>query len=362
MSDRLRVGVIGTNFGGLVHIPTFQAHPRAEVVAVSSGNLERARAVADKFHIRYAFDDHAALIAAGVDLVAVAAPPYLHRAMVLDATAAGCHVLCEKPMALSAREAEDMIRAARKYAGAAALIDYELRFNPNRRKIKTLVDAGFIGTPRHGLITAVGLIRMMPWNWWSDVERGGGMLGAVASHQIDLLRYWLGEPAAVSGALETFTKARVPPEGGGPRPVSSDDFVVCTLRFASGAIGTVVVGAAAVHARGTRVELWGDGGTLVIDEQERLWGATAGQHFAELTEPDTLTSPPGMQYAAPWGLSFVRLADHVVNAILDDRPLAPAATFEDGLQVRRVMDGLHSASRTGWQSVASARLIEGRDS
>src|ERR1051326_6343344 len=111
MPSKLRVGVIGTSFGGLVHIPTFQAHSRAEVVAVSSGRADRASAMAEKFQIRHAFDDHAKLIAADVDLVAITTPPYLHHAMVLNAATVERHILCEKPMALSAEQAEEMIRA-----------------------------------------------------------------------------------------------------------------------------------------------------------------------------------------------------------------------------------------------------------
>src|SRR5439155_24711249 len=123
----------------------------------------------------------------------------------------------------------------------------------------------------------------------------------------------------------------------------SDDFASFSMRFASGAVGTVVNSAVAAHAAGPRTEIWGDDGTLVLD-QERLWGAQRGESLKEITEPETLTAPPGMNYSPLWGLSFIRLADHVVSVILDHGPIAPAATFADGLQVQRVMDAVRASA------------------
>jgi predicted dehydrogenase len=351
MASKLRVGVIGTGFGSLVQIPAFRAHPRVDVVGVAGGRPGKARSVADRFGLPYAFDDDETLIRADLDLVCIATPPYLHHPETLKALAAERSVLCEKPMALSATEAEDMLRAAEGRRGTH-LIDHELRFNPNRRKIKDLIDKGFIGRPRHALVTSVGLVRTMPWTWWSDAARGGGILGAVGSHLIDLLRYWLGEIQAVAGLTRTFTPSRPLPDSDEPRTVTSDDFAAFTLTFASGAIGAVMVSAAAAHARGPRLEVWGDEGTLTLDEGERLWGAARGRDFEELTEPETLSPPPGMDYLSLWGLSFVRLVDHTVRVLLDGEAVQPLAMFADGVQVQRVMDGVRAGVRDGWVHIS----------
>src|SRR5262249_11197353 len=187
--------------------------------------------------------------------------------------------------------------------------------------------------------------------WWYDAARGGGLLGAVGSHQIDLLRYWLGEIASVSGTVETFVKERPAPDGSGRRPVTTDDFTTLRLRFASGAVGPVFRTVDATHATGPRIEVWGEEGMLVLDDAERLWGARLGQALAEMTEPETLAPPPGMNYPALWGLSFIRLADHLATAILDEAPVEPAATFRDGLAVQRVMDAVRATAKTGWSTV-----------
>lgn len=345
---KLRVAVIGTGFGALVQIPAFRAHPRAEVVAVASATPGKAREVAGRLGVPHAFDDYREMLArVDLDLISITSPPDTHHPMTLAALERGRHVLCEKPMALSAGQAKEMLDAAvRRRVGH--VMDHELRFNPNRRKIKRLIEEGVIGTPRHALITVVGTGRADPakqWAWWSDAARGGGILGAQGSHQIDLLRYFLGEIAAVCGTTETYVKDRPDPGRGGRKLVTADDFTSFLLRFTSGAVGAVVNSGVAAHGLGPRTEIWGDGGTLILDQEERLWGARRGESLQEITEPETLKAPPGMDYSPLWGLSFVRLAAHVVSAILDGTPVAPAATFADGLQVQRVMDAVRASAK-----------------
>lgn len=352
---KLRVGVIGTGFGSEVQIPVLTAHPRARVVAVASGTAGKAATVARRFGIPQAFDDYRQLVKVDLDLVSVTAPPHLHHAMTMAALGEGRRVICEKPMALHSGEAVEMLREAER-RGVAHVIDHQLRFNPNRRAIRSLITGGFIGHPRHALVTAVGTGWSDPnrsWTWWSDAARGGGTLGATGSHQIDLLRYWLGEVEAVSGTVETYVAERPAPDGSEMRRVTSEDVTAFSARLASGAVAVVLLSAVATHPMGTRVEIWGDEGALILDREERLWGAKRGQSLQELTEPDTLKPPPGMQYSALWGLSFVRLVDHLVPALLDGSPIAPAATFGDGLQVQRVMDAVRASARSGWVRVAS---------
>jgi predicted dehydrogenase len=357
VTKKLRVGVIGTGFGSTVQIPAFRAHPRAEVVAVASGQPGKARQVAERFGIRHGFDRYEDLVTADLDLVSVTAPPHLHRPMTLAAVAAGRHVLCEKPMALSAAESREMLEAA-EHRGVVHLIDHELRLNPNRQKARALIQSGLVGQPRHVLVTLASDSRRDPerlWDWWFDASRGGGLLGAVGSHQIDLLRHWLGEVTGARGTLDTCIGERPLPDGSGRRPVTADDFTSFALRFASGAVASVFLSAVATHPVGPRIEVWGDEGMLVLDQSERLWGAKHGRAIAELTDPETAAPPPGMSYASLWGLSFVRLVDHVVRAVLDGEPVAPAATFQDGLAVQQVLDAIRVAAAAGWTVPAPAR-------
>src|SRR2546426_12835494 len=150
---KLRVGVIGTGFGAEVQIPAFLAHPRVEVVAIASGTPGRAREVAGRFEIPHAFDDYRAMVAtAELDLVSITSPPDTHHPAALAALARRRHVLCEKPMALNAAHAEEMLREAERQ-GVTHVIDHELRFNPNRRKVQRLIEGGCTRAPRHARST-----------------------------------------------------------------------------------------------------------------------------------------------------------------------------------------------------------------
>ena len=109
---KLRVGVVGAGFGGLVHVPAFRAQGRFDVVAIASPN--RAAEVAKERSIPNAFDSVGAMLnAIELDVVSVASPPFDHKASVLSALERGKHVLCEKPFGLNVAECEAMLAAAK---------------------------------------------------------------------------------------------------------------------------------------------------------------------------------------------------------------------------------------------------------
>jgi predicted dehydrogenase len=128
----MKVGIIGAGFARAAYLPALAHVPGAEVVAIASGRLESARSAADAFGVPHAYDDwQAMLVDHALDLVCIATPTNLHAAQSLAALAAGAHVLCEKPTAMDAAEAAQMLHAA-DAAGRIHMIDHEMRFNPNR--------------------------------------------------------------------------------------------------------------------------------------------------------------------------------------------------------------------------------------
>ncbi len=218
MKEKVGVGIIGTGFARKVQIPAFVACENAEVVSVSSGSLENARATAEEFGIQHFTDDWRETVSRDdVDLVCVTTPPNLHKEMTLFALEHGKHVLCEKPMAMSVAEAEEMVAAANK-AGVLALIDFELRFQPGRQKAYAMIRNGEIGKIRHAKWNFRAPHRgdpNLPWNWWSDIEHGGGALGAINSHIIDSFNWFLGaDVSSVFCQLQTHVKRRPLADGG----------------------------------------------------------------------------------------------------------------------------------------------------
>src|SRR6059036_1442053 len=231
-SNDIRIGFVGSGFARRVQIPALAFVPGAKATAIASGHRANAEAVAREFGLRVFTDGTELARSADVDLVIVSSTPDTHARYAIAALEAGKHVLCEKPMAIDAFEAAQMVTASEQHPDRLAWIDHELRYEPNRRKVRELIRSGAIGEVRHIELLLRPYLRGdgrpqaadAPWTWWSDVARGGGLLGEVGSHLIDLCRYWTAsEVVHVAGGVATFVTQRRD-ETGADRPVTADDF------------------------------------------------------------------------------------------------------------------------------------------
>lgn len=346
----IRAAVIGASFARAAYLPALRTIDDVEVVAISSARLESAQDAAKAFGIPHAYDDYRVMLERHpVDFVGIATPTIYHAPMTLAALEAGAHVLCEKPMAMNTDEARAMWERA-EALGRVHAIGHELRFNPNRRKIRDLIAAGALGTIRHVNIFSVNASMGDPasrpaGDWWSLAEMGGGRLGANGSHQIDLLRYWLGDVGAVSGQVATMVKDRRDKTTGEPWTATADDQVSFTLEMVSGALVTVFLSSVARHNIGNSTQIFGSEGTIrLADADEILWFAKAGEDFADISESDPLAALPGVGKGI-WNVSTVGLMRELCAAIREGRKPNTAATFADGVACQIVMDAIHQSSR-----------------
>ena len=341
----MKVGIIGASFARAAYLPALRHTPGAEVVAIASARLESARRAAADFDVPHAYDDWEAMLAAHeLDLVCIATPTVLHAAQTLRAIESGAHVLCEKPTAMDAAEAARMLDAA-EAAGRVHMIDHELRFNPNRMRIAELIREGALGEIRHVNISNIGSTWADPatrraGDWWSLAEQGGGRLGANGSHQTDLLRWWLGEVAWVTGGAPVMVPDRVDPESGETWTATADDLAHFTVEMRSGAIAQVFMSGVAAHGMGNQTRIFGSEGTIVLDNaDERLHFARSGGDFEDITVADPNADLPGVN-AGIWNVSVVSLMRELCAAIHEGRTPAHGATFADGLANQIVLDAV----------------------
>jgi predicted dehydrogenase len=146
-------------------------------------------------------------------------------------------------VALDRAEADSMCTAARAARGAA-LVDHQLRFAPNVRKLRRLLGEGYLGRARHAHVTMLidrGMDPHTPYSWWHDRSRGGGVLAALGSHGIDLLRWLFGEIETATGSLRTFGHERPVPREIHARRVDADELAVVTLEHAAGTLSTLLL-------------------------------------------------------------------------------------------------------------------------
>jgi predicted dehydrogenase len=323
-----KVAIIGKGWGSRVQGPAFQ-EAGLDVIAV----IGRDR-------------DWRELIESDADLISVTAPPSEHAEMAIAALEAGKHVLSEKPTALNVAEAERMVAAARRHPNQLALIDHELRFTPSylaaREEVRGLGGIRYI---EMRYCSASRGDRSRGWNWWSDADQLGGVLGAVGSHFADAVRYLTGEEVvAVQATLETVIKER------SGREVTSDDFSVVNLRLTSGAVALMSLSAIASGSdEPSTITIYGENAALRLVNEELLRNGTriAGHD---------LVKRAGNSTGGAFGSGTLHLARALKRALDDgDRTaLAPAATFEDGLAQQRILDAARASHARGGEWVATS--------
>jgi predicted dehydrogenase len=350
------VAVIGTGFGTLTHARALRA-AGFDVRALVGRDPARTAARAERFAIPIASTSLDEVLAMpDIDAVTIATPPHTHAALALAAVSAGKHVVCEKPFARDAPEAQLVLDAAEQ-ARVVHLLGCEFRYASGQALVTRLVGAGAIGEPR--LATFLLHIPLLAGegvevpDWWSQESEGGGWLGAQGSHVIDQVRTTLGEFTGVSGSLLNLAE----------HGWSAEDTFSVHFRTTSGCTGLMQSSAAdrgpfliTSRIAGTRGTVWAEGdtvkladaaGTRTIPIPDELATIAAEAPPADLllTAYDLLHST-GIDMGPYTRLfeTFHRLID---GETIADRP-APA-TFADGVAAMRVMDAIRkSAAEGGW--------------
>ncbi len=366
---KIGIGLVGTGFARSAQAPAFQLCDGAELVAVCSGQYENATRVATEFNIEHACENYQSLIVLDdVDLVVVSTPPTLHHPISLAALDAGKHVICEKPMAMNSLQATEMVARAAACPHQLAIIDHELRFNPTWRRMKELVDGGFLGDLYHVNVTIASGFRhsaQRPWNWWSLVSKGGGLLGALGSHAIDALRWIFGEIESVSGMVESVIPERKDAKTGEMKPNETDDYVSFFVQFAPqhGRAAQATVLLSALFASGGKNQLTavGSSGTLMMEGDEQLLGAIGySQQFEDISLVDRALEISVLPNNI-WARSFYHLAREAVQALREGRSeISHAATFTDGWHCQQVLDAIRrSSDERRWVTVTEHQDVGG---
>jgi predicted dehydrogenase len=350
--DRRRIGVIGAGFGALVHAPAFRSEGW-DVVALCSRDRDKATKAASAAGIPDVHTDPMELIArTDLDAVTISSPPASHHRLAIAALESGKHVVCEKPFALDAGEAREMVRAAER-SGKTAMVAHEFRRTPQRALIRQLLREGYVGTFRLCTIELFLDRYVTPeprsLGWMAYEAEGGGLLGALGSHYIDALRDWFGEVETVSGRLEAFRPDVLDARGQRVKAETDDTFLF-TLGFRSGGIATMTASFATTPTRGARLVVMGDEGTLLAEqpgpnpmEDGIVIGSRNGSPLAPLPTPPQYTP---FRDERDHRLMAFRLLVRDFGLGIEQRT-SPSPSFVDGLRCQEVIDAVRSSSRTG---------------
>lgn len=339
--QKLRVGVIGLGMGR-AHIQGWQEHPQVEVVAIADPDAARLALVGDEFAIagRYA-SAQAMLDEARLDVVSVCTPNKFHKDLTLAALAAGCHVLCEKPMAMNAQEGREMLEAA-KDAGKRLMINFSYRFSAASRALKTQVDAGLFGEFYFGRSVWHRRRGMPGFGGWFGTKAlaGGGPLIDLGVHRLDLALWLMGYPKPTWVMGSSYNAIAIPLAEKAGKSFDVEDLAAGFIRFENGA--TLVLEAS-----------W----AANIQEEElmetRLLGTQAGLlqknlHGGYTFDAHVFTevngAPVDMHLCPPTALAKSAMHDYA-EAILSGQP--HPAGGEQGLVVMEILDALYASARSG---------------
>jgi UDP-N-acetyl-2-amino-2-deoxyglucuronate dehydrogenase len=251
----LKFGIIGAGNIAPIHATAIQNIPDSELVAVADNDLKHAQALVAQYGGVASNDYHDLLARPDVDVVTLCVPHYLHAPMTLEAAAAGKHVLCEKPMAISLAECDTMIAACEK-AGVTLGVVFQGRFEPLAIQLKAAIDSGELG--RILWVSANtfwhrtdAYYRSGPWRGtWA--HEGGGVLINQAIHALDLLVWLAGSPSRVSGKIRTLN-----------HQIEVEDCALASLEYENGQIGLVQASTIAIPGYPERIEIYGSQGSAI---------------------------------------------------------------------------------------------------
>jgi predicted dehydrogenase len=334
--------VVGTGFGARVHVPALRA-AGFEIMGLVGTNADRlARKAADLSIPAHFTDLDEAITRTGAQAVSIATPPITHAGLVRTAIAHGCHVLCEKPFTLDAKEAAELVTAVEQ-ANVVNLVAHEFRWQPERALFGRAIADGLIGEPRFLVIDqflpmAADPNARLP-NWWFDKACGGGWLGAAGSHLIDQIRAWLGEFASLSANLLVVSD----------RSDVADDSYSMRFLTQSGVEGSLQQSAGAWGEMATLWRCAGSRGTLSIERGiVRLSDASGTRDLSNPPDVVLPTMAEGDQHT-PYELgAFTALAQTFAVAIRDRAGLsASMPNFRNSLGTMRVLDAIRRSAEQG---------------
>lgn len=381
--EALRVGVIGSGYIGRAHaiamrtVGTVFADVAAPVLELlADSDAARARAAAAELGFNRSTGDWRELVTdPAVDVVVVATPNYLHREMTHAALAAGKHVSCEKPLALTAAEAQDMAVAADR-AGVCHITGFNYACNPLLVLARELVASGEIGAPLgfHGRYFEDYLADpAVPYSWRCHrALAGAGALADLGTHLVNLAHVLLGDIARVNARLATVIGERREPASGLLRPVENEDSAQVLVEFASGVPGSFDVSRVATGYKcGLAFDLFGTRGSLRFDQERmnelQLYrnddGAGRRGYRTILAGPDhgdyrAFCPAPGHGL----GINDLKVieARNLLVAIArrarDARAAGANPDFHEGARVQAVVEAIEQSAAVGqWVPVATGR-------
>lgn len=342
------IGIIGTGFGAYVQLPGFLGLPEAKVIGIVSRDPQKSADITKVHDLPRTFTSPQELIdCPDVQLVSIASPQSTHEEYVRAATAAGKHILCEKPFTLSAESGQKVLDEARA-AGIVHAIDFEFRELPALRLLHETIMNGDIGKIESAHLSwRVGTWAKAdrPWSWHCDESQGGGVLSALGVHLFDVAEWLAGPMKELEATIGTKITER-PDATGAMKAVTSEDYADIAMKSEGDAPVTLSLSNVDAEGKGLTIEVVGSDATLVLVSNSQTYGT--GLTLSEKRGSDRRlllqegTAPKGTDPRVPPFQSLAkRLLAAIRNGDTDFRP-----SFEEGVRTQALREATLASSAT----------------
>ncbi len=326
---KVRVCLIGCGRAGMIHARSYAGHIRdAELAALCDPMAENLAAAQEELHVNRVYSDYAEVMAQeNIDAVVVVTPTQFHRDIVVAAAKAHKHVFCEKPMASTTEECDEMIAACRENRVKLQL-GFMRRFDRSFRRGKELLDSGAVGKVTLLKSNTYGPSQPKPWMF--DVRRNYGPIGEVNSHDFDTLRWYAGSEVKMIHAVGHNFRS---PEAAEAYPEYYDTCSVL-LEFENGVVGSITGAQYVSYGYDSRTEILGTSGIIKV-------GSQRANDVETVTAQGTILADSMDSWRTLFREAYVEEDRAFIRAILEDTE--PEVTGRDGkMALLLVQEGLRS--------------------
>ncbi len=348
----IEIAIAGLGFGELVHLPAARSNTTLKPVAIWHPSYKRLERTCKEENLK-GYQEWAELLEnPNIKGIIIATPPNVRYKLALEALNAGKHLLLEKPVALTSEEIQNLHRVSINNNLSVA-VDFEYRAVPLFMQAKRILTEDFIGKPwliKFDWIMSSRADTKRNWNWYSQSEAGGGVIGALGTHAFDILNWLIGPTISVSGLLSTSIKSRpINNDFDVFKEVNSEDIALAQLQIKNQNDGSLVpaqvtLSSTSREGRGCWIEIYGSQGTILIgsDNQKdyvhgfNLWVAKAGEKLRPVS-PDS-----DLGFERIWAdgriAPVARLQSWWANSINNNSPVIPG--LAEGFNSQVICDKL----------------------
>jgi myo-inositol 2-dehydrogenase / D-chiro-inositol 1-dehydrogenase len=337
--NKVRVGIVGSQFISSIHVEALSRCAEAELFAVASPTRDNAQSFARKHGIPHHFSDYRKMLEMDeIDIVVLGLPNHLHCQATIDAAEASKHIVLEKPMCLNLAEADQML-AACKQAKVKLMYAEELCFAPKYVRLKQLLDSGALGDPvllkqseKHDGPHAP--------HFWDVSRSGGGVTMDMGCHAFEFFRWLLGRPAVKSVYAQMSTQVH-------QAKTKGDDNAIIILEFANGTVAMAEESWTKLGGMDDRAEVHGSKGVAYAD---LLHGnsietySTVGYDYA-VEKAGSTVGWSFTIYEEIWNYGFVHEMAHFVDCVQHDKQ--PLVTGEDARAVLEIIFAAYASAGEG---------------